>query len=134
MGTMAGHVFRHHQPMDWTDFGLPAWPRNYLALTAACLVVSKKLYNEVGGLDEIFTVAGQDVAFCLRLHESGYRNIYWPSASLYHHESVSVGTYNNGIQLDYDHSLDYYRPYHDAGDPYFNKNLDLMNEQVGIGE
>lgn len=134
MGTMAGHVFRHRQPTEWTDFGLPVWPRNYLALTAACLVVSKKLYNDMGGLDETFTVAGQDVAFCLRLHEAGYRNIYWPSASLYHHESVSVGTYNNGIQLDYDRSLKYYRSYHDAGDPYFNKNLDLMNEQVGIGE
>ena len=134
MGTMAGHVFRHRQPTEWTDFGLPVWPRDYLALTAACLVVSKSLYNEMGGLDEIFTVAGQDVAFCLRLHEHGYRNVYWPSASLYHHESVSVGTYNNGIRLDYDRSLDYYRPYHDVGDPYFNKNLDLMNEQVGIGE
>lgn len=133
MCSMAGHVFRHRQPLDWTDFGMPAWPRNYLAVTAACLLVSKKKYKEVGGLDETFTVAGNDVAFCLRLHEAGYRNIYWPSVQLYHYESVSVGTYDNGIQLDYDHSLTYYKPYHKAGDPYFNKNLDLMNEQVGIG-
>lgn len=133
MNTMAGHVFRHRQPGDWTDFGLPSWPRTYLAVTAACLVVSKKLYNKVGGLDEVFTVAGNDVAFCLRLHEAGYRNVYWPFARLYHYESVSVGTYNNGIQLDYDHSLTYYRKYHEKGDPYFNPNLDLMNEQVGIG-
>lgn len=132
MNTMAGHVFRHHQPGDWTDFGLPTWPRNYLALTAACLMVSRRLYDKIGGLDEIFTVAGNDVAFCLRLHESGYRNIYWPFVSLYHHESVSVGSYNNGIQLDYDHSLDYYKPYHISGDKYFNPNLDLMNEQIGI--
>jgi len=132
MGTMAGHAFRHRQPGDWTDFGLPYWPRNYLAVTAACLVVSKKLYNKVNGLDEVFTVAGNDVAFCLSLHELGYRNIYWPFAQLYHYESVSVGTYHNGIQLDYDHSLKYYSPYHKAGDPYFNKNLDLMNEQIGI--
>ena len=133
MGTMAGHVFRHHQPGDWTDFGLPSWPRNYLAVTAACLIVSKRLYNEAGGLDEIFTVAGNDVAFCLKLHELGYKNIYWPFVSLTHYESVSVGTYNNGIQLDYDHSLKYYKKYHQQGDPYFNKNLDLMNEQIGIG-
>jgi len=132
MGTMAGHVFRHHQPGDWTDFGLPVWPRNYLAVTAACLIVSRKLYDKVGGLDEIFTIAGNDVAFCLRLTEAGYKNIYWPFASLYHHESVSVGSYNNGIQLDYDHSLEYYRPYIEDGDPYFNPNLDLMNEQVGV--
>jgi glycosyltransferase involved in cell wall biosynthesis len=133
MGTMAGHVFRHHQPGDWTDFGLPVWPRNYLAVTAACFIVAKRLYNKVGGLDEVFTIAGNDVAFCLRLHEFGYKNIYWPFVSLYHYESISVGTYNNGIQLDYDHSLTYYKKYHQLGDPYFNKNLDLMNEQIGIG-
>jgi len=132
MGTMAGHVFRHRQPSDWTDFGSPSWPRNYLATTAACVVVKKSLYERAGGLDETFTVAGQDVAFGIRLYEMGYRNIYWPFAELYHYESVSVGSYDTGIQLDYDHSLTYYRKYHEAGDPYFNPNLDLMNEQVGI--
>ncbi len=132
MGTMAGHVFRHRQPGEWTDFGLPVWPRNYLALTAACFMVSKKAYSEIGGLDEVFTVAGNDVAFCLRSHELGYRNVFWPFVELYHHESVSVGTYNNGIQLDYDRSLEYYRPYHESGDPYFNPNLDLMNEKIGV--
>lgn len=131
MGGMAGHVFRHRSFSDWTDFGSPAWPRDYLAVTAACLAISKELYNKVGGLDEVFTVAGQDVAFGIKLHESGYRNIYWPFASLYHYESVSVGSYDTGIQLDYDHSLEYYKSYHESGDPYFNKNLDLMNEQVG---
>lgn len=132
MGTMAGHVFRHRQPGDWTDFGMPAWPRNYIAVTAACLAVEAKKYDEVGGLDEVFTVAGNDVAFGISLYEKGYRNIYWPFAELLHYENVSVGTYNNGIQLDYDHSLDYYRPYLKWKDPYFNPNLDLMNEQVGI--
>lgn len=132
MGTMAGHVFRHRQPEDWTDFGLPVWPRNYLAVTGACLIVARKLYDKVGGLDETFTVAGNDVAFCLRLNEAGYRNIYWPFVNIYHHESVSVGTYDNSIQLDYEHSLEYYTPYHISGDPYFNPNLDLMNEQIGV--
>lgn len=132
MGTMAGHVFRHRQPSDWTDFGSPAWPRNYLALTAACVVVRKSLYEQVGGLDETFTIAGQDVAFGIKLYEAGYRNIYWPFAELYHYENVSVGSYDTGIQLDYDHSLTYYGKYHESGDPYYNPNLDLMNEQVGI--
>lgn len=132
MGTMAGHVFRHRRALDWTDFGMPAWPRNYLAVTAACVIVSRTIYDEVGGLDEKFIVAGNDVAFCLRVFEQGYRNIYWPFARLYHYESVSVGSYNNGIQSDYDLSLEYYKKYHRQGDPYFNKNLDLMNEQIGV--
>lgn len=132
MKTMAGHVFRHRKLDEWTDFGLPTWPRNYLAITAACLVVSRSKFDEVGGLDEKFIVSGNDVAFCLRLHEAGYRNIYWPFAQLYHYESVSVKSYS-GVPGDYEHSLKYYKPYHNSGDPYFNKNLDLMNEQVGIG-
>lgn len=132
MGTMAGHVFRHRQLSEWTDFGLPSWPRNYLAVTGACLAIKASTYKEAGGLDEKFIVAGQDVSFGIKLYESGYRNIYWPFAQLYHYESVSVGTYNNGIQGDYDHSLTYYKKYHEQGDPYFNPNLDLMNEQVSV--
>jgi len=134
MAGMAGHVFRCRQPDDWTDFGMPAWPRNYLAVTAACLAVEAKKYDEMGDLDETFTVAGNDVAFGLRLHEAGYRNVYWPFARMIHYENVSVGSYQNVPQLDYDHSLTYYRPYLDNGDPYFNPNLDLMNEQVGLKE
>jgi glycosyltransferase involved in cell wall biosynthesis len=134
MTGMAGHVFRHRLPTDWTDFGLPAWPRNYLAVTAACLAIQAKKYDEAGGLDEIFTVAGNDVALGIKLYEAGYRNVYWPFAELIHYENVSVGSYQNVPQLDYDHSLTYYRPYLDNGDPYFSPNLDLMNEQIGLKE
>lgn len=132
MTGMAGHVFRRHLPGDWTEFGLPSWPRNYLAVTAACLAIKAKKYDQVGGLDETFTIAGNDVALGLRLYEAGYRNVYWPFAELIHYENVSVGSYQNVPQLDYDHSLRYYRPYLDWHDPYFNDNLDLMNEQVGL--
>ena len=129
---MAGHVFRHHQPTDWTDFGLPSWPRNYLAVTAACLAIRAKTYDQVGGLDETFAIAGNDVAMGISLHEAGYRNVYWPFAELIHYESESVGSYQNVPQLDYEHSLNYYQPYLNWHDPYFNMNLDLMNEQVGL--
>ena len=131
LGGMAGHVFRNRQPDEWTDFGLTTWPRDYLAVTAACLVVEKKKFKEAGGLDETFIVAGNDVAFCLTLTKLGYRNIYWPFARLYHYESASVKTYT-GIQSDYDHSLTYYRPYLDQGDGYFNPNLSLKIEGVRL--
>jgi len=129
---MAGHVFRNHLPNDWTEFGMPIWPRNYVALTAACLAIDVNKYDKVGGLDEIFTIAGNDVALGIRLHEAGYRNVYWPFAELIHYENVSIGSYQNVPKLDYDHSLKYYRPYLNWKDPYFNMNLDLMNEQVGL--
>lgn len=132
MTGMAGHTFRHRLPGDWTDFGMSVWPRNYLAVTAACVAISAKKYDEVGGLDETFTIAGNDVALGIRLYGAGYRNVYWPFAELVHYENVSVGSYQNVPKLDYDHSLYYYRPYLDWKDPYFNRNLDLMNEQIGL--
>ncbi|HEY5268124.1 MAG TPA: glycosyltransferase family 2 protein [Candidatus Saccharimonadales bacterium] len=132
MTGMAGHVFRNRISTDWTDFGLAAWPRNYLAVTAACLAIDIKKFDMVGGFDETFTIAGNDVAFGLKLYEAGYRNVYWPFAQLIHYENVSVGSYKNVPKLDYDHSLTYYIPYLKWQDPYFNKNLDLMNEQVGL--
>jgi glycosyltransferase involved in cell wall biosynthesis len=132
LGGMAGHVFRNHFPDDWTHFGMPSWPRNYLAVTGACLAIAVKKYDQVGGLDEKFTIAGNDVALGIRLYEAGYRNVYWPFCKLIHYENVSVGSYKNVPELDYNHSLEYYRPYLGWHDPYFNLNLDLMNEQIEL--
>ncbi|MEG3768557.1 glycosyltransferase family 2 protein [Alteromonas sp. 14N.309.X.WAT.G.H12] len=66
--------------------------QNYSAVTAACLLVKKSLFNAVGGLNEKdLTVAFNDVDFCLRVQETGVRNVYCAEAELYHHESVSRG-------------------------------------------
>jgi len=133
MGGMAGHVFRFLQPDQWTDFGMPCWPRNYLAVTGACLAVKKTKFDEIGGFDEKLTVGGNDVAVGISLHEAGYRNVYWPFVEIVHYENVSVGPYTSSVpQGDYDRSLHYYQKYINTGDPYFNPNLDLMNEQVSI--
>lgn len=134
MDTMAGHVFRHLHEDALTPFGRPYWARNYLAVTAACLMVKTSKYDEVGGLDEAYQFTGQDVVFNLRLHQKGYRNIYWPFAKLYHYESVSLGTYHGASQSDYDRSLACYRPYLLWNDPYFNQNLSLAKEQIAFRE
>lgn len=66
--------------------------QNLSAVTAACLLVKKSIYEEVSGLNENdLTVAYNDVDFCLRVHEAGYRNLWTPYAELYHHESISRG-------------------------------------------
>src|SRR5690606_26562069 len=62
------------------------------AVTGACLLVARKPYEEVGGLDEALQVAFNDIDFCLRLVEAGYRNDWTPLAELYHHESASRGS------------------------------------------
>ena len=61
------------------------------AVTAACLMIRKKLYDEIGGFDEKFRVTYNDVDLCLRLREKGYFNLYTPYVQLLHHESISVG-------------------------------------------
>jgi O-antigen biosynthesis protein len=65
---------------------------NYAAVTGACLMVRKQLYLEMGGLDEGLVVAYNDVDFCLRLLQKGYRNVVLPQVRLYHHESGSRGS------------------------------------------
>jgi glycosyltransferase involved in cell wall biosynthesis len=65
------------------------------AVTAACMLVKKKRFLEVGGFDEKFRVTYNDVDLCLKLREAGYRNIYNPHAQLIHHESISVGLPEN---------------------------------------
>lgn len=61
------------------------------AVTAACLMIRKELYDEIGGFDEKFRVTYNDVDLCLRLREKGYFNLYTPYVQLLHHESISVG-------------------------------------------
>jgi GT2 family glycosyltransferase len=78
-------------------FGRATLMQEMSAVSGNCLLVSKKKYFEVGGLDEVnLTVAYNDVDFCLKLKKAGYRNIWTPFAELYHHESASR---NNDIAV-----------------------------------
>jgi GT2 family glycosyltransferase len=66
--------------------------QEYSAVTAACMVTWKSIYEELGGLDEEhLKVAFNDVDYCLRVREAGYKVVWTPHAELYHHESVSRG-------------------------------------------
>ena len=66
-------------------------PFNYSAVTAACLMVAKDKFNEVGGLEEYLQVAFNDIDFNLKLLEKGYCNVCLNHVELYHHESKSRG-------------------------------------------
>jgi O-antigen biosynthesis protein len=89
---VAGHVHRFLPRGNVGYCGRAALIQSFTAVTGACLVVRKALYEAVGGLNEVeLQVACNDIDFCLRLREAGYRNIYTPYAELYHHESASRG-------------------------------------------
>jgi GT2 family glycosyltransferase len=104
--------------------------QSFSAVTGACLVVRKQCYELAGGLNEIdLPVACNDVDFCLRLRELGYRNIWTPYAELYHHESVSRGPDDSPEKAERARRENAYLrrrwgPLIDA-DPAYNPNLSL---------
>ena len=86
------HMFAGLPDEPIYPFGRNRLHYNVLAVTAACLVVKKSRYYEVGGLDESYAVSYNDVDFCMKLYEAGYYNVVRNDVTLYHHESVSRGS------------------------------------------
>ncbi len=102
--------------------------QNYSAVTGACLMVRRALYEELGGLDEELAVAYNDVDFCLRLRQRGLLNVYVPGAMLYHYESRSRGYDDKGERharflRESAMFRDRWQAYIDDGDRYYNSNL-----------
>ena len=91
LGGIANHLYSH-QPVGYQGHGARALvSQNLSAVTGACLMVRRAIYESIGGLDEKLEVAFNDIDFCLRLQEAGFRNVWTPFASLVHHESASRG-------------------------------------------
>ena len=88
---IAGHLYKNspRRTAGRHDFLLSAQPVN--AVTAACSLIRRSVFDEVGGFDEQFAVAFNDVDLCLRVQQAGYTNFWTPHAQLYHHESKSRG-------------------------------------------
>jgi glycosyltransferase involved in cell wall biosynthesis/2-polyprenyl-3-methyl-5-hydroxy-6-metoxy-1,4-benzoquinol methylase len=92
LGGVAGHAMKYLPRGQRGYFGRAVLIQNYSAVTAACMAVRKEVYTKAGGLNEDdLTIAFNDVDFCLRLRELGYRNLWTPHAELYHHESATRG-------------------------------------------
>ncbi len=92
IGGVAGHSHKYFPKDHHGYFSRLKIIQNYSAVTAACLVVRKSLYEEIGGLDEKnLKVAFNDVDFCLKVLKKGYRNLWTPYAEAYHYESLSRG-------------------------------------------
>ncbi len=91
MGGVAGHLFRDFPRGTDGRCNRARLTQNFSAVTAACLVVRRDVFEKVGGLDESLAVAFNDIDFCLRVRATGLRNLWTPFAELYHHESASRG-------------------------------------------
>lgn len=92
IGGVAGHAHKHLKRGCPGYFGRAVLRQEFSAVTAACLVVKRQLFLDLGGLDEALAVTCNDVDFCLRLKKAGFRNIWTPYAEMIHHESLSRGT------------------------------------------
>lgn len=91
LGGYAGHSHKYAKGGGSGYMFRAATVQNFSAVTAACLLVKTAVYDALGGLDEAFTVAFNDVDFCLRARDAGYKIIWTPYAKLTHYESKSRG-------------------------------------------
>lgn len=91
LGGVAGHSHKYAQKGEYGYFRRLLLHQSFSAVTAACMVVKRTVYEYVDGLDENLAVAFNDVDFCLRVKDAGYRNVWTPYAEMIHHESVSRG-------------------------------------------
>jgi len=117
----ASHIFWGVREQYSGIFGSSDWYRDYMAITGACMMMRRSLFEEVGRFDEEYELAFSDIEICLRAIEAGYRNVYTPFARLRHHEGGSRGQHIpvDDILRAYDHMHTLVA----QGDPFFNPNL-----------
>jgi GT2 family glycosyltransferase len=127
----AGHPFAGLAPDQRTPFGFAReGTRNWLAVTAACMMVERSKFEAVGGFDETFIVAGNDVDLCLRLTAAGHRSLCVPHTALAHDESRSRGAHID--PRDFVTSERSYGAFRTVGDPFYNPNLTLEATDCSI--
>jgi GT2 family glycosyltransferase/glycosyltransferase involved in cell wall biosynthesis len=137
IGGVAGHAFKLFPRGTDGSFNRARLVQNYSAVTAACLVIRKELFNRVGGFDEkSLAVAFNDIDFCLKVRATGVRNLWTPFAEFYHHESATRGTEDTPekqarFQREVETML---ARWGDAlrADPAYNPNLSLESEDFAL--
>ena len=131
---LAGHWHKNFPKDRPGYFGRLTYAQDMSAVTAACMMVPRKVYDRLGGLDESFSVVFNDVDLCLRIREAGYLIVWTPWAELIHYESKSRGSdedtpekkaffvrETNRFQRKWNKILT-------EGDPYYNPNLTREKE------
>ena len=137
LGGVAGHAHKYFPSTSYGFMARMVIVQNLSACTAACLLVDKKVYNAVGGLDEEFAVAFNDMDFCMKIRREGQLIVFTPFAQLYHYESKSRGLedspekrarYNKEVERFQSKWASELK----AGDPYYNPNLTLDSEDFAL--
>lgn len=137
IGGVAGHAHKYFDRHAHGYFGRLQLVHNLSAVTAACLMVRRELFAQVGGFDaEHLPVSFNDVDFCLRVRDAGYRNLWTPYAQLYHRESASRGADDSPAkQARFNQELDWMQRRWGRRlrlDPAYNRNLTLQHEDFSL--
>lgn len=138
LGGVAGHLYQGWPRPSHGDMGRLSVVQNVSAVTAACMMLRRAVFEEVGGFDERLSHAFNDVDLCLRIREKGYLNVFTPYAELYHHESASRGydlatperTARFAKEVEFMKAR--WKHVLDAGDPYYNPNLTLERPDFSL--
>jgi len=129
---LAAHAHLGRKRGDHGYFSRASLVQSLSAVTAACLCVRRKVFEQIGGFDETLAVAFNDVDLCLRIQAAGYRNLYTPFAELYHHESASRGYEDTPEKMErFQKEADILRARWMPvlmNDPYYNPNLTLSGD------
>nr|WP_301011612.1 glycosyltransferase family 2 protein [Halomonas sp.] len=137
VGGVAGHAHRFFQHNEEGYAGRLQLVQNLTAVTAACLLLRREVFEKVGGLNEPdLAVAYNDVDLCLKVHELGLRNLWTPYAELYHHESISRGADDTPKKRaralkEARYMRKQWGPLLDK-DPAYNPNLTLAHEDFSL--
>ncbi len=139
VGGVAGHAHKYAPRGSQGYVSRLAIAQNLSAVTAACMMMRRDVWDEVGGLDENYAVAFNDVDLCLRIRKAGYLIVWTPYAEMYHYESKSRGDEDSiekqtRFKGEIDRFLDQWKDVLEAGDPYYNPNLTLSKEDFSLRE
>ncbi len=118
---LASHAFCGLPVSEPGYKGLATVVRNYSAVTGACLMMRRSIFEEINGFDEKLDVVFNDVDLCLRIIQHGYNIVWTPHAVLYHYESATRGQYQPQNNVRY--FCEKWREFLKRGDPFYNQNL-----------
>ena len=137
IGGIAGHAFLGLARGRSGYLHKASLQMNVSAVTAACMMMKKEVFEEVGGFEEELSVAFNDVDLCLRIGKAGYKIVYNPHVELYHYESKSRGAEDDEKKVRrFQSEIEFMRSRWigllKAGDPCYNPNLTLASWNYGL--
>ena len=137
LGGVAGHVFSCASRMEYGYCARLISAQDLSAVTAACMMTDRKTFAEVGGFDEKFQVAFNDVDYCMKVRDKQKLVVFTPYAELYHYESKSRGKEETAAQLErFRGEVELFEEKWPQilknGDPYYNVNLTLKKGDCSL--